>query len=78
MIKLCKCRGATHRNHNELGHIDGRPCCTRCGMPWVDMTEAEPDAFQRFERGDLVITWRGDTVSIVDVGSPLIARIETA
>jgi len=78
MIKLCKCRGVTHRTYHDLDLVAGHRCCYHCGMRWGDMRTAQPNAFQRFERGDLVITWRGDAVSIVDVGRPLIARTEPA
>jgi hypothetical protein len=48
-------------------------------MYWDDMQEAAPDAFGKFERGDLIIKWLPDgSVNLVEVGKPLIARIDYA
>lgn len=74
MIKLCCCRGA-HVTHSQIQQDNSGRYCPTCGMYLDDMQEAAPDAFGRFERGDLIIRWMPDgSVNLVDVGEPLMAR----
>jgi len=61
--------------HSNLHQDNSGRYCPVCGMYWDDMQEAAPDAFGRFERGDLIIKWLPDgSVNLVDVGEPLMAR----
>ena len=74
MIKLCCCSGA-HTDYSRLVGIAGAPReCIDCGMPEPSMTDPAPDAFGKFERGDLIIRWLPDgSVNLVDVGEPIAA-----
>lgn len=74
-IKICKCRGA-HNGFKALPTVKLHHYCQQCGMLWCSMVAAKPDGFGRFVRGDVVLHWKGDKVNIIDVGEPLIARVE--